>query len=136
MILIRDVPLVALQQAVFHLLKEGQDVPVYGEVRDGARLPYITIGSVTLKPQAVKTMVMWTASLNVDVWAARTQKKKVNDILNDVSALISYNSDTLAVPGYTCISTSIDLVEAFPEETTGYHGTLTATFELQKKEKL
>lgn len=134
MILVKDVPLVALQQAVFNLLKEGQSVSVYGEVIEGAKLPYITIGSVTLKPQAVKTSVMWSASLNIDVWAARTQKKKTNDILNDISALLSYNSGGLSISGYDCFSTDIALVEAFPEETTGYHGTLTAVFELSKKE--
>lgn len=135
MILVKEVPLVALQEAVFQLLKKGQSTPVYGEVRAGAALPYITIGSVTLKPQAVKTLVMWTATINIDVWAARTQKKVVNDVLNDISALLSYYSDTLEVGNYQCISGSVDLVEAFPEETTGYHGTLTAVFELQKKEK-
>lgn len=54
MMLIRDVPLVSLQRAVFSLLKNGQTIPVYGEVIEGATLPYITIGSVTLKPVAVK----------------------------------------------------------------------------------
>lgn len=133
MMLIRDVPLVSLQRAVFSLLKNGQTIPVYGEVIEGATLPYITIGSVTLKPVAVKTEVMWMATINIDIWAARTQKKKVNEVLNDIGALISYPGNKIDVEGYECTADRVDLVEAFPEETTGYHGTMTVIFELQKK---
>jgi len=45
MILIKNVPLVPLQKAVFKMLKEGQKVKVYGNVPTTADLPYITIGS-------------------------------------------------------------------------------------------
>lgn len=133
MVLIRDVPLVPLQKAVFSLLRKGQPTPVYGEVIEGATLPYITIGSVNLKPVAVKTVVMWVATINIDVWAARTQKKKVNEVLNDIGALISYSENKIDVEGYDCTAERVDLVEAFQEETTGYHGTMTVIFELQKK---
>lgn len=132
MILIKDVPLVPLQQAVFKVIKEGQTTPVYGDVTEDAKLPYITIGSVTMKPEAVKNMVLWTATINIDVWADTNGKRKVNDVLNDVSALLSYYGSTLAVDGYKTISASIDVIEAFPEATTGYHGTLTSSFLLNK----
>ena len=132
MILIKDVPLVPLQQAVFKVIKEGQTTPVYGDVTEDAKLPYITIGSVTMKPEAVKNMVLWTATINIDVWADTNGKRKVNDVLNDVSALLSYYGPALAVDGYKTVSASIDVIEAFPEVTTGYHGTLTASFLLNK----
>ncbi len=132
MILIKDVPLVSLQQAVFKALKEGQTTAIYGDVPTKAKLPYITIGSVTLKPEDAKSMVLWTATINIDVWADKEGKREVNDVLNDISALLSYYGPTLAVEGYKTISASIDVVEAFPELTTGYHGTLTVSFLLNK----
>lgn len=132
MILIKDVPLVPLQQAVFKILKAGQTTAIYGDVPTKASLPYITIGSVTLKPENAKSMVLWMATINVDVWADTNGKIKVNDVLNDISALLSYYGPTLPVEGYKTISASIDVVEAFPEQTTGYHGTLTASFLLNK----
>lgn len=55
MILIKNVPLVPLQKAVFKMLKEGQAVKVYGNVPADADLPYITIGSVTATPVSDKT---------------------------------------------------------------------------------
>lgn len=133
MILIKDVPLVPLQQAVFKVIKDGQTTPVYGDVSEDAKLPYITIGSVTMKPEAAKSMVLWNATINVDVWADTNGKRKVNDVLNDISALLSYYGPTLAVDGYKTISANIDVIEAFPEVTTGYHGTLTASFLLNKE---
>ena len=132
MILIKDVPLVSLQQAVFKALKEGQTTAIYGDVPTKAKLPYITIGSVTLKPEDAKSMVLWTATINIDVWADKEGKREVNDVLNDISALLSYYGPTLAVEGYKTISASIDVVEAFPKLTTGYHGTLTVSFLLNK----
>lgn len=132
MILIKDVPLVPLQQAVFKVLKDGQKVAVYGDVTEDAKLPYITIGSVTAKPLGAKDKVLWSCAINVDVWADRNQRKEVNEIINDISVLLSYYGPSLAVEGFKTMSASIDLVEAFPEQTTGYHGTLSASFELQK----
>ena len=114
MILIKDVPLVPLQQAVFKILKAGQTTAIYGDVPTKASLPYM-------------------ATINVDVWADTNGKRKVNDVLNDISALLSYYGPTLPVEGYKTISASIDVVEAFPEQTTGYHGTLTASFLLNKE---
>lgn len=136
MILIKNVPLVPLQKAVFKMLKEGQVVKVYGNVPADADLPYITIGSVTATPVSDKTGSLWNAAINIDVWAGSPQKQLVNDVLNDVCVLASYygssdSDEQLQLDGFKVINCSIGTVEAFPELTTGYHGTITLNFVIQ-----
>lgn len=136
MILIKNVPLVPLQKAVFKMLKEGQAVKVYGNVSTNADLPYIIIGSVTATPVSDKTGSLWNAAINIDVWAGAQQKQLVNDVLNDVCVLASYygsndSDEQLQLDGFKVINCSIGTVEAFPEMTTGYHGTITLNFVIQ-----
>mgnify|MGYP000194930324 FL=1 len=136
MILIKNVPLVPLQKAVFKMLKEGQAVKVYGSVPTNADLPYITIGSVTATPVSDKTGSLWNTAINIDVWAGAQQKQLVNDVLNDVCVLASYygsndSAEKMQLDGFNIINCSIGTVEAFPELTTGYHGTITLNFVIQ-----
>ena len=38
----------------------------------------------------------------------------------------------MEIEGYHIIDTELELVETYPETTTGYHGTVTVIFKLQK----
>ncbi len=134
MIIIKDIPSIALRKAVFALLKDGQETPVYGGVPTGAKLPYITLGSGSFKPLAVKDSCMWQTSLAVEVWGTLNGKRDVNETLNNIAVLLSYYGNSMKIPDYQVIETEIDMVEDFPELTTGYHGTLTARFLLQRIE--
>ncbi|MGL5271847.1 MAG: DUF3168 domain-containing protein [Selenomonadaceae bacterium] len=132
MILIRDIPLVPLQKALYLLLKNGQTVPIYGKVPTCATLPYITIGGVTAKPVAVKDVNIWGMSITMDVWGTPAGKEEVNETLNDISALITFHGEALAIEKYKVIDAEIDMVECFPAADGGYHGTLTAVLKLNK----
>lgn len=133
--LIRDVPSTVLRMAVFKLLKEGQTIPIHGSVPKGAKLPYITLGAATFKPLSNKDLIIWDASLNVEVWAGDDGKKQVNETLNDICALISAYGCDMELPQYRINSTQIDLVEDFPEVSAGYHGTVTILFTIQNFNK-
>lgn len=64
------------QDGGFKLLKEGQTIPIHGSVPKGAKLPYITLGAATFKPLSNKDLIIWDASLNVEVWAGEDGKNK------------------------------------------------------------
>lgn len=133
MILIREVPIVKLQKALYSLLKNGQNRHVYGgDAPEGAALPYITFGNNTAKPLLNKNIVMWSCSMNIEVWGATFQREEVNDILNDISSLLSAYGEGLNIEGYEVTDLVIDMVETYPEEITGYHGTITTLFTLTK----
>ncbi|WP_196602161.1 tail completion protein gp17 [Pectinatus frisingensis] len=133
MIIIKDIPLVPLQKAVFALIKTGQDKPIYGSVSKKTPLPYMTIGAINFKNTGVKNAVIWNASMQIDIWAGNNDKEVVNSILNDISVLITAKGRELEVEDYAIIDCDVDFVETFPEEFYGYHGVLTSIFKLQKK---
>lgn len=132
MLIIKDIPLIPLQTAIFKLIKEGQDKPIYGSVDDHTTLPYITFGSINFKNISVKNNTMWTASVQLDVWGSSDDKQVINDILNDMSVLLSVKGEQLDVQGYSIINVVVDFAEVWPEDTYGYHGVLTTLFQLQK----
>jgi len=132
MILIRDIPLIPLQEALYTLLKNGQSIPIYGKVPTDAALPYITVGGITAKPIAVKDINIWAMSITLDVWGSPDDKEAVNEALNDISALITFYGEELAIDHYKVIDAEIDLAEVFPAADGGYHGNLTAVLKLNK----
>ena len=132
MIRVKDIPQVALRTALFALLKDGQSSDVYGDVPERAALPYITLGAMTFRPVGNKTAVIWQATAGIEVWADGNQKREMNDILNDICVLLSYYGSELEIEGYYIIGTELESVETWPESVTGYHGTVTVIFTLQK----
>lgn len=129
--LIKHVPIVPLQEGIYDLLAKGQSVPVHGKVPIEAPLPYITIDAVTAKPVDVKNMVQWNCSLTINVWGTLENKKTVYETVNDIVYLITkYGISKVAIDGFDVMDAVIDLVETFPEQTTGYHGTVTLLYQL------
>ena len=134
MLIIRDVPLVSLQEQIFAVLKAGQDHAVYGgTLPENAESPCITFGNVTAKPITVKNESMWHCTVTLDVWAGMDEKEVVNEAVNDISALLTFKGTGMQVDVYNVLDVDIELVEAFPSDQYGYHGTVTAAFDLQHK---
>ena len=132
MILVKDIPQVPLRTAIFKLIKEGQGCAVYGDVPEDGTFPYITVGAMNFKPVGNKTSVIWQATASIEVWADGNQKQEMNGILNDICVLLSYYGNSLEIEGYVVVDSELELVETYPESTTGYHGTVTVVFKLQK----
>jgi hypothetical protein len=130
--LVRKIPLIPLQQALFQMIKNGQTVPIHGRVPRDAVLPYITIGGITAKPISVKDLVLWNTSITFDVWGRPENKQEVNETLNDLSALITFHGESLVIEHYQVISAEIELAECFPAQDGGYHGNLTAVLKLNQ----
>lgn len=134
MLIIRDVPLVSLQKQIFAVLSNGQNHKVYGGTLPlDATLPCITFGNVTAKPITVKNDAIWHCTVTMDVWAGTDEKEVVNEAVNDISALLTFKGPDMQIDSYNVLAVDIELVEAFPSDQYGYHGTVTAVFDLQHK---
>ncbi len=134
--IIKTIPTVSLQKAVFKLLSKGQDKKVYGQVPEGAALPYITINSITAKPLDTKNSTQWNCSITVNVWGTDEGKKDVYETVSDITYLISkYGVEKVAVDGFAVLDAQIDMIETFPEQTTGYHGLIQINYQLSDKEE-
>lgn len=134
--IIKTIPTVSLQKAVFKLLSKGQDKKVYGQVPEGAAFPYITIDSITAKPLDTKNSTQWNCSITVNVWGTDEGKKDVYETVSDITYLISkYGVEKVAVDGFAVLDAQIDMIETFPEQTTGYHGLIQINYQLSDKEE-
>ncbi|WP_315273129.1 DUF3168 domain-containing protein [Selenomonas sputigena] len=129
---IREVPMVAHHEALVKLLQNGQDCPVHGAVPLKAKRPYITVGDATFKPNGTKDCLIWRISTVIDVWAAREQRKKLNEIMNDVSTLLTGYWNKLHIEGFRVMDCDIDFLETFEEAEGGHHGIVTLVTDLQK----
>lgn len=134
--IIKTIPTVSLQKAVFKLLSKGQDKKVYGQVPEGAAFPYITIDSITAKPLDTKNSTQWNCSITVNVWGTDEGKKDVYETVSDITYLISkYGVEKVTVDGFAVLDAQIDMIETFPEQTTGYHGLIQINYQLSDKEE-
>jgi hypothetical protein len=129
--IIRRIPMNALQKGVFSVLAQYQTTPVYDDVPSNAKLPYITFGSFTCKPTGNKTADIYDVSLQIHIWSEYEGKKEVNEIADDVTAVLTSWPIDLSTENFNIMSQDVDFFEAFPEETAGYHGVITFIAKIQ-----
>ncbi len=147
--IIRRIPMNALQKGVFSILSTKQTTPVYDDVPDyqtdeegnlvfdehenyiPVKLPYITLGAFTDKPAGNKTADIHDISQQIHIWSEHEGKKEVNDIANDITAVLTSWPIDLSHDGFDVMGQDVDFFEAFREETSGYHGVLTLVCKIQ-----
>jgi len=121
----------ALQKGVFSILSTKQTTPVYDDVPEEAVLPYITLGAFTDKQTGNKTTDIHDISLQIHIWSEYEGKKEVNEIADDVTAVLTSWPIDLSTENFNIMSQDVDFFEAFPEETAGYHGVITFIAKIQ-----
>lgn len=133
MSLTNRIPMVAFQTALYKELSEGQDTaPVYDMVPVNAKMPFITLGTMTCKPNGAKTADISDVTQTIDIWSTYRGKKEVNEIANDLITVLSRAAFDLSASHYKVIGQPyVDMFEAFPEEEGGYHGVLIVAAKIQ-----
>ena len=129
--IIRRIPMNALQKGVFLLLSTKQTTPIYDDVPEDAVFPFITLGAFTDKQTGNKTADIHDISLQIHVWSEYEGKQEVNEIANDITAVLTSWPLDLSADGFNVMSQDVDFFEAFPEEAAGYHGVLTFVAKIQ-----
>lgn len=120
-----------LQERVFELLSTKQTTSVYDDVPEDATFPYITLGAFTCKRIGNKTVDIYDISQQIHVWSEYEGKKEVNEIADDITAVLTNWYIDLSTNGFKVLSQGVDFFEAFPEEIGGYHGVLTLVARIQ-----
>lgn len=128
---IKRIPLVPLQKAIYADLLQYQTTPVYDDVPHNAKLPYITLGSFTCKNNGAKNTEISDVTLQIHIWSEYSGKAEVNEIANDVIAVLSAVPMDLSADNFKTMIQEIDFFEAFPEESAGYHGVITFVAKIQ-----
>ena len=131
MIILRRIPMTALQTGLYELLSAAQTTPVYDDVPENAACPYITIGAFTCKRLADKTSDIWDASLQLHIWSSYNGKAEVNKIADDITTVLSSAIPDLSGENFAVLLQEVDFFEAFPEAEFGYHGVITVITTIQ-----
>ncbi len=128
--IMRRIPMDALQKGVFEILSTKQTTPIYDDVSKNAKLPYITLGAFTCKLVDNKTADIHDISQQIHIWSEYEGKTEVNEIANDITAVLT-SWPLVLDDGFEALSQDVDFFEAFPEETAGYHGVITFVAQVQ-----
>lgn len=134
--MIHRIPMIAFQTAVYTLLAEKQTAPVYDDVGSGGgqqdvAFPCVSFGAYRCEPDGAKDVVMFNVMLSLEIWSEYEGKKEINEIADDLAAVYTSWGLDLSANGFHVIDQWIDSLEAFPEDTHGYHGTLTVAAKIQ-----
>lgn len=131
----RRIPLNSVTEALYKLLSESQDTPVYDDLPTyDVVLPYITLGDFTSKPSDSKDDTVVEVTMTINVWSDYEGRKEVNTIINDIIAILnSYELDL--TDGFGEISHYIDFVNTYTEDDDGYHGVITLVSLIQELEQ-
>lgn len=154
MTLIKKLPVLELQEAVYGLLEAGQTAQVYRDVPIEAVSPYITIGLCTVKPLDTKNNMLWNCSVAIDIWSTGAgtgeiiemdegiateerhipeQARKVFEAVNDINYLISKYGQNITVDGYKVLDAEVEQSETYPTSDFGYHATISVRYQLTDK---
>lgn len=123
------------QTAVYQMLCDKQTARVYDDVGTGysedVPYPFVSFGAYRCEPNGAKNAVIFNVTLNLEIWSEYEGKKEINEIADDLAAAYTAWPLDLSEDGFCVIDQGIESLEAFPEETRGYHGTLSVTAKIQ-----
>lgn len=132
-----DLPMNAVQRAIYDLLCKGETVPTYDFIPKGVEpMPYIWLGSQMVEPTDLNKSIDYTImNQEIHVWSDKRGKKECNDIMNEVTYLMTRYP--LNVEGYHVMNVlfkSADISgDLYEDGKTAYHGVLTFTIELEQE---
>lgn len=129
--IIKRIPMNALQKGVYSILSTKQTTPVYDDVPACAAMPYITIGAFTCKNAGNKTVDISDISLQLHIWSDYHGKAEVNGIANDVTTALTLYPLDLSNDNFNVMDQGVDFFEAFQEDEDGYHGVVTFVAKIQ-----
>jgi len=129
--MIRHIPMIAFQTALYKLLTENQTTPVYDDVPDKMEMPAITFGAFVCNMDGAKLTDISQVKMYLDIWSIYQGKKEINTVAEEVAAVYTAWDLDLSESGYSVRSKDVSEFNAYPEEVTGYHGVLLLTADIQ-----
>jgi len=129
--MIRHIPFQATHKGVYDILSKKQTTKVYDTVPDEGEFPCISFGPFTSKPGGAKNVDISNISLQLHIWSMDTSKKEIEEVCNDVAAVITAWPLDVASLGFCALEQDVDFCEIFEEEEVSYHAVLTFTAKIQ-----
>lgn len=129
--MIRHIPFNFVHKGVSDILKEKQTTNVYDQMTEESVLPCVTFGSFTWKRDGAKAIDISNTSTELHIWSSDMGKKEVEEICNDVAAVLTAWELEADGTGFKCLEQDIDMVEVYEAENAGFHGVITFIAKIQ-----
>lgn len=130
----KRIPMDALQRAVYEFLTKHQTTPIYDDVPTGAELPFVLFGDFEAVPGGAKAFDAAEVTLALEIYSDQQGRREVNEIADDLCTLFEYSFVEIA-DDFEVEAQRVESFAAYPEETGGYHGTLTIKFLIHNRKE-
>jgi len=123
-------PLLPLQKAIYDRLKANLTCPVYDNVPDGAKMPYVTLGEDTAVDWSTKLENGQEVTHTLHIWSEYKGMMESKQIIDQVIQAIT--STPLVVEGFFVVSARVDVVETMRDPEGYRHGIVRFRFKIQE----
>jgi len=123
-------PLLPLQKAIYDRLKANLTCPVYDNVPDGAKMPYVTLGEDTAVDWSTKLENGQEVTHTLHIWSEYKGMMEAKQIIDQVIQAIT--STPLVVEGFFVVSARVDVVETMRDPEGYRHGIVRFRFKIQE----
>lgn len=100
----RRVPINPLQTAIYNILKEKQETPVYDKLPTKYTFPYILISDYEYELGGSKTTDITDITFELEIWTEYRGKTQVNEIAEDIITVLTAWPIDLSAHGYRVTS--------------------------------
>lgn len=123
-------PLFPLQKAIYDRLKSSLTCPVYDNVPDGAKMPYVTLGEDTAVDWSTKLENGQEVTHTLHIWSEYKGMMEAKQIIDQIIQAIT--STPLVVEGFFVVSARVDVVETMRDPEGYRHGIVRFRFKIQE----
>ena len=126
-------PLLSLQRAIYDRLKAKLNIPVYDQVPEGAKFPYVTLGETTALDWSTKLEAGQEITHTLHIWSQYPGMKEVLELVDEVIQAFTAAPLDLKTDGFQSVVHSLDMNEVLrdPDGITR-HGILRFRFKIQE----
>lgn len=123
-------PLLPLQKAIYNRLKSSLTCPIYDNVPDGAKMPYVTLGEDTAVDWSTKLENGQEVTHTLHIWSEYKGMMEAKQIIDQIIQAIT--STPLVVEGFFVVSARVDVVETMRDPEGYRHGIVRFRFKIQE----
>lgn len=132
--MIKHTPFQAVYKAVYDILSTKQTTPVYASIPTNAEYPCITMGnSFSFLFNGAKDVDITDVTLYIDIWSNDTSNKEIQEICDDVRAVLTSWTLTFDPAIYEAMDQDIPegIIQQDYDEAWAYHALLTFKAKIQ-----
>ncbi len=123
-------PLLPLQKAIYNRLKSSLTCPIYDNVPDGAKMPYVTLGEDTAVDWSTKLENGQEVTHTLHIWSEYKGMMEAKQIMDTIIQALT--STPLQVEGFFVVSARLDMVETMRDPEGYRHGIVRFRFKIQE----